>query len=212
LGRKRNKSREGLNEVETALVVQAARRGGPGRPKNGSIPAEVCKEDRAQLALTVGAATLEQAGYKSNDPEYRHLLLVRLVEQGVSPSVAAIQAGFESKAQGMKIMAKARNNPRFKKKLDDLHAVMRQSYIDSKVATLPQLSGIEAAALKEYEADPTLAIHKPKLLRDLMIVAGVQAPNGAVIDNSVTNIQLENLQAFIQNVIEAPDDQEEAGQ
>jgi hypothetical protein len=169
---------------------------GRGRPKNDEAPpAFVSKHNMELLALDAGKITLAEHGCAS-DPEYQDLLLMRLVEQGIPRSRAAELVGYKSRTQGTRVMEKARRNPRFKAKLIELHDRMREAYIGSKVASLPILSEIESAALEEYKADPRLAIEKPKLLRDLRIVSGVQTPEGAVQNN--LSINIEALQRVMQ--------------
>jgi hypothetical protein len=180
------------NEVLRTMKSDPIKRGRP--KKEDAPPAFVSKHNMELLALDSGKIMLAEHGCTS-DPEYQDLLLMRLVEQGIPRSRAAELVGYKSRTQGTRVMEKARRNPRFKAKLIELHDRMREAYIGSKVASLPMLSEIESAALEEYKADPRLAIEKPKLLRDLRIVSGVQ-DSGGVIQNNLS-INIEALQKIV---------------
>lgn len=194
--------RKPVNQFETMLQIEPARRAGGGRPK-GKLPSniDVTATEAAQIIKKTSGALMRDAGYTAAEVEFQDLQLISMVDMGIRQTTAANVLDIKP-MQASRIMKKLRTNARFRQKVEALRERLRQNYVNATVATLPVISEIEQKALAEYKDDPKLAIDKPKLLRDLRSVAGVQVDAVVVQQNSVSNVMIDRLQVLIQGDVD----------
>jgi hypothetical protein len=187
------RKRKPRSEIETSLQVTPARR---GRPKGKLGDVDVTSTEAAEIVKETSGALMQDAGYTAAEVEFQDLQLISMSDMGIKPTTAGRVLGIKP-MQVSRTMKKLRTNARFRQKVEALRERLKQNYINHTVATLPVLAEIEQKALNEYKSDPKLAIEKPKLLRDLRTVAGAQLPDGAVVQNTVNTVVIEQLQALI---------------
>ena len=195
---------EESRDIETQLRTQPPRR----RRPSGRAPAgDVSKREAGEVVAETSAALLRDAGYTMESLEFKDLQLITMVDMGIQQTTAAKILG-QSAMWGTRIAKKLRTSARFRQRVDAFRERLRQNYVNATVAALPVISQIEQKALAQYQADPMLAVERPRLLKDLRTVAGVQA-DVVVQQGSVSNIMIDQLQLLIQGDVR-PDGEKDA--
>lgn len=170
-----------------------------GRPKKGSESPAVIGEKviREQLALTTSGAVVTEAGFKVDDPHYKDLQMVSLIRQGIAPTRAAELVGY-GKMQGTRVVRKLKKNAAFKAKVDNMILQSVENYKKSTQSLLPEISELDIETIRQYKADPTLLVQRPKAIANLRAVAGAVLPDGANITQVISVNQIESLQNIFQ--------------
>ncbi len=112
MGRKRQAKPREMNNIETALQTQPARR---GRPKGILGSVDVTAAEAAVVVAETSGALMRDAGYTAQAVEFQDLQLITMVDMGIKPTTAGNVLGIKP-MQASRTMKKLRTNPRFRQK------------------------------------------------------------------------------------------------
>jgi hypothetical protein len=152
-----------------------------GKRLGGYTMKQTTKKSKKSKALSKKQAVTEASGEKCTeitDPnDQREEKFISLLLMGHSVHSAALKAGFSKSYAKAGIYQRLRTSENLQRKIMGANTRWAQNYRKFCMASLPEIQEIESGALEEYRKDPSLAIDKPTLLKQLKQTANVLAPD-----------------------------------
>jgi hypothetical protein len=117
------------------------------------------------------------------------------------PHTRAAELVGYGKMQGTRVVKKLKKNAAFRAKVDNMILQSVDNYKKSTQSLLPEISELDVETIRQYKADPTLLVQRPKAIQNLRQVAGAVLPDGANITQVISVSQIETLQNIFQQTL-----------